>query len=127
MIGFVEGKIEDLTPAKTYINVNGVGYEVNISLYTYEAIKDLETTRLYTHIQVREDAWVLFGFYDFKEKEVFLQLVSVSGVGATTARVIISSIAYKELMRIVANGDNKRHWCQNCSKNYIGIERQTFV
>lgn len=107
MIGFVEGTIEYLTPAKTFINVNGVGYEVHISLFTYEAIKEQETTRLFTHIQVREDAWVMYGFSDIREKEVFLQLVSVSGVGAATARVIISSLSYAELSRIVANGDNK--------------------
>lgn len=107
MIGFVEGKIEYLTPSKTFINVNGTGYEVHISLFTYEVIKELDTVRLFTHIQIREDAWVMYGFSDIKEKEVFLQLVSVSGVGAATARVIISSLSYAELSRIVANGDNK--------------------
>lgn len=107
MIGFVEGKIEYLNPSKTFINVNGTGYEVHISLFTYEVIKELESVRLFTHLQIREDAWVMYGFADVKEKEVFLQLVSVSGVGAATARVIISSLSYVELARIVANGDSK--------------------
>lgn len=107
MFGFLEGKLDSLSPSKTFLNVNGVGYELNISLYTYEAIKELEFVRLYTHLQVREDAWVLYGFNDLKEKEIFLQLVSVSGVGAATARVIISSIHYLEIARIIANGDNK--------------------
>jgi Holliday junction DNA helicase RuvA len=107
MYGFLEGKLEHLSPSKTFLNVNGVGYELNISLYTYEVIKDLEEVRLYTHLQVREDAWVLYGFYDLKEKDIFLQLVSVSGVGAATSRVIISSIHYIEIAKIIANGDNK--------------------
>lgn len=107
MIGFVEGKINNLTPSKTYINVSGIGYEVHISLYTYEAIKDLEQVRLFTHLQIREDAWVMYGFHSEQEKEVFLQLVSVSGVGAATARIIISSMSYADIARIIANGDNK--------------------
>lgn len=107
MIGFLEGSIEALTPSRTYINVNGVGYDVNISLYTYEAIKEKETIKLYTHIQVREDAWTMYGFYNIKEKEVFLQLVSVSGVGASTARVIISTMSFQDVIKVIANGDNK--------------------
>lgn len=107
MIGFIEGKIEHLTPAKTFINVNGIGYEVHISLYTYEAIKEESQVRLFTHLQIREDAWVMYGFHSEKEKEVFLQLVSVSGVGAATGRIIISSLSYQDIARIIANGDNK--------------------
>lgn len=107
MIGFIEGSIEQLTPAKTFVNVNGIGYEVHISLYTYEVIKEQTQVKLYTHLQIREDAWVMYGFHNQKEKEVFLQLVSVSGVGAATARIIISSMAFQEIARIIANGDSK--------------------
>ncbi len=107
MIGFLEGTLVGASPSKTYLNVNGVGYELHISLYTYEAVKDLEFVRLYTHLQIREDARVLFGFAQEAEKEVFLQLVSVSGVGAATARVIISSLSHTDIAKIVANGDSK--------------------
>lgn len=107
MIGYLEGKFVEVTPYKTYIDINGLGYEVNITLPTYEKIKDLKTGKLFTYLQVREDAWVLYGFFAMAEKELFIQLLSVSGVGAATARVILSSLSYAELSRIIANGDNK--------------------
>src|SRR5690606_29123133 len=83
------------------------GYEVQITLHTYELIKDKETALLYTHLQVREDAWVLYGFATEEEKNAFQKLLSVSGVGAATARVLLSSLSANDLARIVANGDSK--------------------
>jgi len=107
MIGYIKGKIEDLTPSKTYIDVNGVGYEVHITLHTYELIKGMETCKVYVHLQIREDAWVMYGFAEEMEKAAFLQLLSVSGVGAATSRIILSTLSTNDLSRIIANGDNK--------------------
>lgn len=107
MIGYLEGKFVEVSPSKTYMDINGLGYEVNITLPTYEKIKDLKNGKLFTYLQVREDAWVLYGFAALAEKELFIQLLSVSGVGAATARVILSSLSYSELSKIIANGDNK--------------------
>lgn len=107
MIGYLEGKFVEVSPSKTFIDINGLGYEVNITLPTYEKIKDLKNGKLFTYLQVREDAWVLYGFAALAEKELFIQLLSVSGVGAATARVILSSLSYSELSKIIANGDNK--------------------
>lgn len=107
MIGYLQGNIVDCTPTKTYIDINGLGYEVFITLFTYEKIKDSKTCKLFTHLQIREDAWALFGFFNIAEKETFQQLISISGLGAATSRVILSSINYQELTRIIANGDAK--------------------
>jgi len=107
MIGYVMGRVEDLTPSKTYIDVNGVGYEVHITLHTYESIKDKQTCKLFVHLQIREDAWVMYGFAEEIEKMAFLQLLSVSGVGAATSRIILSTLSTNDLSRIIANGDNK--------------------
>src|SRR5690606_23374584 len=107
MIGYLQGNIVDCTPTKTYIDINGLGYEVFITLFTYEKIKDSKTCKLFTHLQIREDAWALFGFFNIAEKETFQQLISISGLGAATSRVILSSINYQELARIIANGDAK--------------------
>jgi Holliday junction DNA helicase RuvA len=107
MIGYLQGKIVDCSPTKTYIDINGLGYEVFITLFTYEKIKDAASCKLFTHLQVREDAWTLFGFYNTAEKETFQQLISISGLGAATSRVILSSINYQELAKIIANGDAK--------------------
>lgn len=107
MIGYLIGKIEGLTPSKTYIDVNGVGYEVHITLHTYEQIKDKQTCKVFVHLQIREDAWVMYGFANESEKAAFLQLLSVSGVGAVTSRIILSTLSTNDLSRIIANGDNK--------------------
>jgi Holliday junction DNA helicase RuvA len=107
MIGYVKGKLIGLTPSQTYVDVNGLGYEVNITLHTYEAIKGKEESLLYTHLQVREDAWVLYGFATEQERATFQKLLSVSGVGAATARILLSSLTAGDLARIVANADSK--------------------
>lgn len=105
MIAYLEGKFTYKTPAVVHVDVNGVGYEVQISLHTYSEIQQLEKGILYTHLLIREDAHVLFGFYNRAEKEMFLHLISVSGVGATTARMMLSYMKPEELARAIINGD----------------------
>jgi len=107
MFGYLEGKLVGLSPAQTYVDVHGVGYEVQITLHTYERISGKDACRLYTHLQVREDAWVLYGFATEEERTAFQRLLSVSGVGAATARILLSSLTPSDLSRLVANGDSK--------------------
>lgn len=105
MYAFLEGKISGITPASVVIDCNGVGYDVSISLNTYTKIKDLETCRLQTHLSVREDAMVLFGFATEDERVLFRHLISVSGVGAGTARLILSSLTPEELTDAIVSGN----------------------
>jgi len=107
MFGYLEGKLVGLTPTQTYLDVGGVGYDVHITLHTYERISGMERCLLYTHLQVREDGWTLYGFASELERETFRKLLSISGVGAATSRLILSSLAPQDLSRIVANGDSK--------------------
>ncbi len=107
MIAFLKGNFIKKTPATVQIDVNGVGYEVNISLNTYSKIQDKEAGTLLTHLLVREDAHILFGFFDLLEKEMFLHLLSVSGVGASTARVMLSYMKPDELTRAIVQGQVK--------------------
>jgi Holliday junction DNA helicase RuvA len=90
------------------MDVGGVGYEVNISLNTYSKIQETEGGMLLTHLLVREDAHVLYGFFDVAEKEMFLLLLSVSGVGASTARVMLSYMKPEEVSRAIVQGDVKK-------------------
>jgi holliday junction DNA helicase RuvA len=101
MIAFLKGNFVKKTPATVQIDVNGVGYEVHISLNTFSEIQAVESGHLYTHLIVREDAHILYGFSDPEEKEMFLQLLSVSGVGASTARVMLSYMKPAELSRAI--------------------------
>lgn len=105
MIAYLEGKFSYKSPALVFVDVNGVGYEVNISLHTYSAIQSMAEGRLYTHLQVKEDSHTLFGFFDREEKEVFLQLTSVSGVGAATARMMLSSLRPEEVISAILQGN----------------------
>ena len=105
MFAYLDGKFVFKTPAVVYVDVNGVGYEVQISLNTYSKIQDLEKGVLQTHLLIREDAHLLFGFYDKSEKEMFLHLISVSGIGATTARMMLSYMKPEELVKAIVNGD----------------------
>ena len=107
MFAFLKGNFVFKSPAVVYVDVNGVGYEVHISLNTYTKIQNLEKGTLYTHLQVREDAHVLFGFYDKSEKEIFLNLISVSGIGASTARVMLSYTQPDDLIRAIITGDSR--------------------
>lgn len=107
MYAFIEGEIVYKTPSLLHVAVNGVGYEVNITLQTYDKIQQLEKCRLYTHIQVREDAWVMYGFADETERSTFRQLLGINGVGATTARIILSSLTPAELGHVITTEDSK--------------------
>jgi holliday junction DNA helicase RuvA len=102
MYSFIEGRIAGLDPTTAVILCQGVGYEVSISLNTYSQIRGMESCRLYTHLVVREDALILFGFADATEKHVFQQLISVSGVGPNTARLILSSLTPPEVADAIA-------------------------
>lgn len=107
MYAYLQGKFTYKSPAQVYIDVNGVGYEVNISLNTYSHIQNLEQGKLFTHLQVKEDAHVLFGFFDKQEKDMFLLLTGVSGVGAVTARMMLSSLKPEEVSRAILQGNVK--------------------
>ncbi len=107
MFAFLEGDLSYKSPSLLYLSVNGVGYEVNITLQTYSKIQDLKHCRLYTHLQIREDAWVLYGFADEQERATFRLLLGISGVGAATSRIILSSLTPEELERAVAHEDAK--------------------
>lgn len=107
MIEYVKGKIDDLTPATATIECHGVGYLCNISLNTYSALQNKEEGKLYVYEAIREDAWVLFGFATKKERELFLLLISVSGVGGNTARTMLSSFSAAELATLIMDGNEK--------------------
>lgn len=102
MFAYIEGDLTYKSPSLLYLSVHGVGYEVHITLQTFSKIQHLDKCRLYTHLQIREDAWVLYGFADEQERETFRQLLSISGVGAATARLILSSLKPEELANIIA-------------------------
>ena len=108
MYAYVEGKITEQNPACVTIDCGGVGYEVNISLHTYTQIKDKDRVRLWIYQAVREDALTLFGFADKTEKELFLQLISVSGVGENTARMILSTLSPESTVKAILDGDAKK-------------------
>jgi len=105
MYDYFNGKIENLTPTNVTIDCNGVGYLLQISLYTYTAIKDVKQFKLFAHQVVREDAHLLFGFADEDERLMFRELLNVSGVGASTARIIQSSLAPDQLRSVISKGD----------------------
>jgi len=97
MIAFLKGIFVYKTPTVVHVDVNGVGYEVQISLTTYSHIEALPSGMLHTYLHVREDAQVLYGFFEPKEKEMFTQLLGVNGIGAGTARVMLSSMKAEEI------------------------------
>jgi Holliday junction DNA helicase RuvA len=107
MIAFLKGEFVYKTPTVVHMDVNGVGYELQISLNTYSRIQNLDKGILQTHFQVREDAHTLYGFFDKAEKLMFVQLISVSGVGAATARVMLSSMKPEEIGRAIVQGNIK--------------------
>lgn len=107
MIAFVKGHFVQKTPAVVHVDVNGVGYEVQISLNTYSSIQALEQGMLHTYLHIREDAQVLYGFFDLKEKELFIQLIAVNGIGAATARIMLSSMKPDEISRAIVQGNVK--------------------
>ena len=104
MYEYLQGKLTEINPAYAVIDTGGIGYILNITLNTYTKIHDLQTCKLYAHQVIREDAQVLFGFADLEERELFRQLISVSGVGPNTARLLLSSLNVNELKDAIATG-----------------------
>jgi len=105
MITQLIGRLVEKTPTQVVIDCNGIGYAVHISLHTYSQIKDEEKIKLYTHLQVREDSHTLFGFFLPIERSVFLLLISVSGIGASTARTMLSSLEPQQIQRAIVSED----------------------
>ncbi len=105
MITHLEGKLVEKNPTDVVIDCNGVGYFINISLHTFSQIPDRENLKLYTHLQVREDSHSLYGFSSKTEREIFKLLISVSGIGANTARTMLSSLTPEQVKEGIANGD----------------------
>lgn len=101
MIAYLSGKFAYKTPTVVYMDVHDVGYEVNISLNTYSQIQQLNEGKLFTYLQIKEDAHTLYGFFDAAEKEMFVLLISVSGVGAATARMMLSGMKPEEISNAI--------------------------
>jgi holliday junction DNA helicase RuvA len=108
MIAFLRGHFVHKTPTVVHVDVNGVGYEVLISLNTYSKIQGMEQGVLQTYMHIREDGQTLYGFFDMPEKEMFVQLISISGVGASTARMMLSSMKPDEIARAILQGNAKQ-------------------
>lgn len=105
MIHHIEGKLVEKTPTYAVIDCGGVGYLLNISLNTFSKIADSASCKLFAHLAIREDAHVLYGFADRDERELFLDLISVSGVGPGTARMILSSMSPGEIRQAILGGN----------------------
>ena len=105
MIALLKGKIIKLDPTYIILDVSGIGYEVKISLRTYSEIKDLKEIKINTHLQIKDDSHTLYGFFSISEKIIFLDLISINGVGPSTAMMILSSLSASELQEAILNGD----------------------
>lgn len=119
MIEYIRGSLAELTPTFAVIETNGIGYMLNISLSTFSALEGMREAKLLVHEAIREDAYQLFGFATEQERQLFRLLIGVSGVGANTARMILSSIAAPELETVIFSGDHGR------LKNVKGIGTKT--
>lgn len=107
MIDYIKGELAELSPATATVEAAGVGYAMSISLTTYSAIQGRKTVKLYVYEAIREDAYVLYGFSGKKEREMFQLLITVSGVGANTARMVLSSMSVAELCAAISTGDER--------------------
>lgn len=105
MIDYIKGEIIELSPAHAVLEAGGIGYHINIALSTYSELNGKSNTKLYVYEAIREDAHILFGFMTKEERSLFLLLISVSGVGANTARMILSSIMANELQNAIITGN----------------------
>ena len=105
MIEYIKGELTELTPALATIEAAGIGYGLNISLNTFSAIQGKKEVKLYVYEAIREDAHVLFGFVNKKEREMFLLLITVNGVGANTARMMLSGMSVPELCNAISTGN----------------------
>lgn len=105
MIHHIKGKLVQKTPTHIVVEASGVGYFINISLHTFAQITEEESILIYTHLSIREDAHVLYGFFDESERRLFTHLISVSGIGPNTARMMLSSISPQEIQEAIVRGD----------------------
>jgi len=105
MIAHIQGKLIEKTPTEVIIDCGGVGYHVNISLHTYSLLPKVDTIKLFTYLQIKEDSHTLFGFVEKSEREIFKMLLSVSGIGASIARTMLSSLDPKQIIQALAMGD----------------------
>ncbi|MEI7499086.1 MAG: Holliday junction branch migration protein RuvA [Bacteroidota bacterium] len=105
MYEYIQGRLVEKNPAYAVVEANGIGYLLNISIHTYSLLREDEKCTLYTHLVVRDDDMLLYGFADTSERELFRQLISVSGVGVNTARIILSSLSPVEVIKAIAEGD----------------------
>ena len=105
MITQIKGKLVEKTPTQVVVDCNGIGYEINISLYTFSSLSSDENIKLFTHLQVREDAHILYGFFTVLERAVFRLLISVSGIGTSTARTMLSSLTPAEIQHAIGIED----------------------
>ena len=108
MISFLKGKKDYIDPTKLVLDVNGVGYDINISLRTFSSLKDKDDIFIHTHLNVKEDSHTLYGFNSINEKETFLSLLSINGVGPSTAIMILSSLSALELKKAIINSDTNK-------------------
>lgn len=106
MIDYIKGEVAELTPASATIETAGIGYFINISLNTYASLSGQKDAKLFIYEAIREDAYLLFGFFDKQERELFILLISVSGIGASTARMMLSSMTVQELTNVIASGNS---------------------
>ena len=105
MIAHIQGKLIEKSPTEVVIDCGGVGYHVNISLHTYSLLPQSENIKLFTYLQIKEDAHTLFGFVEKSEREIFKMLLSVSGIGASIARTMLSSLEPRQIIQALAVGD----------------------
>lgn len=105
MIAHIQGKLTEKTPTEVVIDCGGVGYHINISLHTYSLLPQTDNIKLFTYLQVKEDSHTLFGFVEKSEREIFKMLLSVSGIGASIARTMLSSLEPKQIIHSIASGD----------------------
>lgn len=105
MITHIQGRLVEKTPTEVVIDCNGVGYHINISLHTFSLLPESESLKLFTFLQVKEDAHTLFGFVEKQERELFKLLISVSGIGANIARTMLSSLAPQQIIQAIASND----------------------
>ena len=108
MISFIRGEKIHIDPAKVIIEVNGIGYDINISLRTYSKLKDESEVFVYTHLNVKEDSHTLYGFNSESERNTFLSLLSINGVGPSTAIMILSSLSANELKKAIISSDTNK-------------------
>ena len=107
MIEYIKGELAEITPALAVIDCHGVGYGINISLNTYSAIQGKKEAKLFIYEVIREDTYMLYGFCTKQERELFLLLISVSGIGGNTARMILSALSPSELCNVISTGNDK--------------------